>query len=453
MQVPVVMPQLGLTMTEGSVSEWIKKPGEKVKKNEILFIVATDKAEMEVESNDAGTLVQVVVEAGKTVAVGTVIAYIETATQDGQAASMHAPTATAAPVGPPSDGSAPKNASQTSDPGTGEGGARLNHPTTVSTSVPSSAANRREGPPASPRARRLARELGIDIASLTSKGPGARIVERDVRDAADARPGSRARVSVAVSSAGPSFDTGSSSVPAPQSANFDSNRRRVIAQKLTESIQTIPHFSVAVEVDAQQLLAMYEGMKDQDKASPTQKQKLTLTDLLLKALALALREVGEANATWVDGNAQARSTVDLGLAVATDRGVVAPVIRNVDRTNLSNLIVARGAVVDKARRGRLSVTDLEGGVGTLTNLGMYGVDNFSAIISPGQSFILAVGKIKNRPWVSGTEMVIRPTVMLNLSMDHRLADGVVAARLLASVAGTIEKPYRIIGTLNEHSLK
>ena len=128
----------------------------------------------------------------------------------------------------------------------------------------------------------------------------------------------------------------------------------------------------------------------------------------------------------------------------------ANVLALLDFTQLGNLIAQRGAVIEKARRGRLSVTEVEGGVGTLTNLGMYGVDTFSAIISPAQSFILAVGKIKNRAWVNGTEIVIRPTVMLNLSMDHRVADGVVAARLLASVASIIEKPYRIIGTLNEH---
>jgi len=437
------MPQLGLTMTEGSVSEWIKKPGDKVKKNEILFIVATDKAEMEVESNDAGILVQVVVEAGKAVPVGTVIAYIETPAHNSPAASASgaAPATSAAPA---SDGSGAKKTSLTSE---ADAGAEVGGTGSGLTHTPS-VANGREGPPASPRARRLARELGIDIASIKSKGLGARIVEKDVRDAADAQAGSHAIGAVAVSGVA-SRPAVTSLVPTtPQSSSVDSNRRRVIAQKLTESIQTIPHFSVAVEVDAQHLLAMHEGMKEQDKTSSTHSQKLTLTDLLLKALALALREVPEANASWIDGNRQPRTTVDLGLAVATDRGVVAPLIRNVDRTSLSDLIAQRSGVVEKARRGRLSVTDLEGAVGTLTNLGMYGVDNFSAIISPGQGFILAVGKIKNRPWVEGAALVTRPTVMLNLSMDHRIADGVVAARLLASVAGIIEKPYRIIGTLN-----
>jgi pyruvate/2-oxoglutarate dehydrogenase complex dihydrolipoamide acyltransferase (E2) component len=194
MQVPVVMPQLGLTMTEGSVSEWIKKPGDKVKKNEILFIVATDKAEMEVESNDAGILVQVVVEAGKAVPVGTVIAYIETPAHNSPAASASgaAPATSAAPA---SDGSGAKKTSLTSE---ADAGAEVGGTGSGLTHTPS-VANGREGPPASPRARRLARELGIDIASIKSKGLGARIVEKDVRDAADAQAGSHAIGAVAVS--------------------------------------------------------------------------------------------------------------------------------------------------------------------------------------------------------------------------------------------------------------
>jgi pyruvate dehydrogenase E2 component (dihydrolipoamide acetyltransferase) len=215
---------------------------------------------------------------------------------------------------------------------------------------------------------------------------------------------------------------------------------------MMESVQTIPHFSVSAEVDAQQLLNLYNSLKPQDKSAA--QVRVTLTDLLLKALTLALQAVPEANASWTNDTIKSHSSIDLALAISTDRGVVAPVMRDIGRKTLAEIVAKRYDLVERARRGRLAIADLEGGVGALTNLGMYEVDDFQAIITPGQSFILATGRIRERPWVEKT-MVIRPTIRLTRSMDHRVADGVTAARLLTRISEIIAAPISIVANLSE----
>jgi pyruvate dehydrogenase E2 component (dihydrolipoamide acetyltransferase) len=390
------MPQLGLTMTEGSVSEWLKKPGDTVGKGEMLFVVSTDKADMEVESLDAGTLTQIVLQPGKIVPVGTVIAYL---VKPGEEAAAATEVAQAVP--------------QAVNPEKAEA--------TVVDSVPVVAAAEvhEGGLPASPRARRVARELGVDISQVPPSGGRERIVEEDVRK----------------------FATAAQPQPA-QAAAPDLRRRRLIAERLTESIQTIPHFSLSVEVRADQLLALRESLK-----GPVEQQtglKITVTDLLLKALALALDGTSGILAVWKDGNSVAVETTDLGMAIAAESGVVAPVIRNVAALDIAEIARWRNGATEKARGGRLALTDLEGGVGTLSNLGIYRVDHFQAIISPGQSFILAVGKISQRPWVEEGGLIVANTLNLTLSVDHRTADGAIAAQFLQKIAEIIENPYRLL---------
>ena len=401
MSVPVVMPQLGLTMTEGSVSEWLKKPGEFVRKGEMLFVISTDKADMEVESLDEGKLAQIVVEPGKVVPVGTVIAYLGSAGEE-----------SAGPP-PPSPAAAEPQAQAVHEEKVG----RVVAETPPATNVVALG----EAAPASPRARRLARELGVDISQVSGSGRSGRIVEEDVRRFAEtARP------------------------QAAKAAPSDLRRRQLIAERLTKSIQTIPHFSVSVEVRADQLISLLESLK-----SPVEKQsglKITVTDLLIRGLGLALEETAEIKAVWKEGTIQAVAAIDLGLAIATERGVVAPLMRNVEALDLVEIARRRREVTEKARGGRLSLTDLEGGIGTLSNLGMYRVDHFQAIISPGQSFILAVGKIDQRPWVEKSVLTVAPTVTLSLSVDHRVADGATAALFLGKIADIIENPYRLLWT-------
>lgn len=388
MNVSVVMPQLGLTMTEGAVSAWLKKPGDLVQKGESLLVVSTDKADVEVESQTDGVLTRIVVEPGKTVPVGTVIATIEKAGEEAVPAAASTPTAEVLLR----EASAPAAESEA--------------PAPIATLA------REKGPTASPRARRLASKLSIDLSRVQGSGPGGRIVEEDVRKSAISAQ--------------------------RESATPDLRWRQLIAEKMVRSIQTIPHFSVSAEVNAGRLLSLRESLRG--SLEKAQGLKLTLTDLLIRILAFALVEIPEMNAVWEEGMSRGRSSVDLGLAIETAQGVVAPVIQNVDKMDLAGIANRRSQLIEKARQGRLSLADLERGVGTLSNLGMYGVDRIQALITPGQTFVLAVGRIRNRPWVEDTVVLVRPTVILSLSVDHRVADGAMAARFLGKITEVIENP-------------
>jgi pyruvate dehydrogenase E2 component (dihydrolipoamide acetyltransferase) len=393
MSFAIVMPQLGLTMEEGTVSGWLKKTGDVVKKNEPLFSVSTDKVEMDVESAVDGTLGKIIVPAGETVKVGTVLAYVDggdgediTAVGSEQPSEETLEEASTLPEAPASKPSA-----------------RASEPPSANRAASSRAV--------SPRAKRLAKELGVDLATVRGTGVDGQISEKDIQSAA------------------PSVK---------KAASPDGGRRQLIAEKLTLSVQTIPTFSVAAEVNAENLIALHESFKP-SLATQFGGLKVTITDLLLMIFAHAFKSNPELNATWEGNNVSSRSSVDLGLAVATPKGVVAPVIRNLGSVDLRALVTRRTELVEKARAGRLSLADLEGGVATLSNLGMYRVDQFQAIITPGQSSILAVGQIRKRPWVEET-LTVKPTVMLNLTVDHRVTDGATGAAFLSKLVELIENP-------------
>jgi len=400
MSIAVVMPQLGLTMEEGTVSAWLKKTGDTVKKNELLFIVSTDKVEMDVESVAEGILGEIIEPAGRTVPVGTILAYIQVSGENGVASGSE------------------RHMSGTLTGGSAVREDRVPLPATLKSHDHREALEKVAGPQrlVSPRAKRLAKELGIDVAAVQASGPDRQITEEDIRHAAE--------------------------LPKRPSRS-DGVRHQLMAERLTRSVQTIPTFSVAAEVNAENLIALHKSLRASESLkaslSTSPKVQLTITDLLLSVFARALKRNPEMNATWEDDRVHSRTSVEVGLAVATDKGLVAPVIRNVEAMDLRALAIRRSALVEKARLGRLSLVDLEGGVGTLSNLGMYRVDHFQAIVSPGQSSILAVGQIRERPWVEKTLMV-KPTLILNLTVDHRVADGAAAAVLLGKMIELIEAP-------------
>jgi pyruvate dehydrogenase E2 component (dihydrolipoamide acetyltransferase) len=363
----ILMPQLGLTMTEGAVTTWLKEPGDRVDKGDLVFTVQTDKVEMEVESFGRGYLEQILVAPEQVVPVGTVIAILS---------DQPPGTAAAEPV----------------------------------------------TRPASPRARRIAQELNVDLASV-KPAKGNRITEDDVRLFHQAKNGTP--VSQPVSSPPPLLAT-----------------RKVTAQRMTSSFQTAPHFYLGVEANAGELVTLRDGLVQ--SIITRFGVKLTYTDLFLKALAVALTEHPDVNGFWSDGSIARNKSVDIGFAVQTANGLVVPVIRDTDRLSLFELARERAALTVKAREGRLSLAEMEGGSATLSNLGHVGIDWFQAILNPPQSVILATGSIAKRPVVAGDQILAQPTVALNLSADHRVLDGVAAANFLARIRELIESPSLLL---------
>ncbi len=416
MSVTIAMPQLGLTMTEGTVSSWHKQIGETVQKDEILLVISTDKVDMDVEAPEDGKLERILVESGETVPVGTALAYLTrpgeevdviAALEEDEPDEISIPTPAAEPVAQSS-----KAPSPTPSDSNGSSGRII----------------------ASPRAKRLASELNIDLSSVSGSGPQGRIGAEDVQ-----RASAKQMAGQPANAAAPPKPAVAPRYASP--ANEDVRRRQMIADRMVESITTIPSFSVSLEVNAESLVTLHSSLK-----GPLQRDagvKLTYTDLLLKALAIAEALTPEIRTLWNDGSPRHDPALGLGLAVATDRGVVAPVLKAVDRLSLDEISRARAQLTEKARQSRLTFEDLSEASGTLSNLGMYRVDRFQGIITPGQTYILAVGAIRNRPWVEGV-IAVKPTLILTLSVDHRVADGAVAAVFLERLAEVIENPYQLL---------
>jgi len=377
----VVMPQLGMTMTEGTVVAWLKEPGDPVERGEPLFVVQTDKVDMDVEATAAGKLQEILLEPGNVVAVGTVIARILTPNSEGEMApTVNSTAAQVQPAGLPVE----------------------------ETGVPSIPADRVL---ASPRARRLARELGVEIGIVSTARDGGRIVEADVTRYVESR----------------TRGTGAEQVlPRMPAGDAETRIRSRIAERMTESFSTIPHFYLTVVADATELTKMREQLLD---TAAKLGVRITLTDLLIKSLALALRENPQANVSWRDGGVVHGSAVHIGVAAQFGERLLVPVFRDADRLTVLEIARARTGFVERGRSNRLNPDDLHGASCTLSNLGMHRVDQFSAVINPPESSILAAGRIAPRPFVVDGNVVARETIGLTLSVDHRVIDGVAAARL------------------------
>jgi pyruvate dehydrogenase E2 component (dihydrolipoamide acetyltransferase) len=371
----IVMPQLGLTMTEGAVSAWMKKPGDKVERGEILFLVQTDKVEMEVESFVTGFVDSILVEPEIVVTVGTVIATVE----DGRAAKAVPPPVNPLPATVP-------------------------QPSPTQEILPERVITQ-SVTPISPRARKLADSLGIDVA-LLKPSKSARITEEDVRR----------------------FQEQSASKPS----------RAVVAQRMASSFQSAPHFYLTTHVDVSKLVELRTG----NVAGLQEKHgvKITYTDFLLQALATALRENPDVNSFWGANEVEPWSAVDIALAVQTPSALVTPVIRGADGLSIAELAKRRVSLTEKARTRRLMPDEMSGGSATLTNLGAHQIDEFHPILNPPQSAILAAGRIAKRPLVVDDEIVARFTLHLTLAVDHRVLDGMRAAEFLDRIYDLVKNP-------------
>jgi pyruvate dehydrogenase E2 component (dihydrolipoamide acetyltransferase) len=391
MAISVVMPALEMAQETGKLISWLKKEGDTVAKGEPLLEVETDKAVMEVESPGDGVLAGVKVQAGAEVPVGRTIAWIvgPGETPPAEEAQVESGRKTAAVVAPSSSTAAVAGAA--------------GQPTAREVKI-------------SPKARRLASERGVDLAHVHGSGPGGEILASDILAAAESKASTPAAV----------VDTGS-----PIS--------RLMAERTTQSWTTVPHFFVVREVDAGALNEMRQKLAVEIEKSHG--VKLTHTDLLVALVARVLAKHPRMNASWAGEGVRANADINISLAMAVDEGVVAPVIHNADKTDLGAIAVRRRDLAERARSGKLRSSDIAGGTFTISNLGMFGVDAFSAIIAPPQAAILAVGQIANRVVAVEGRPAVRPMVTLTLSSDHRVLDGARAAEFMRDVADAIADPH------------
>ena len=415
------MPEVLANATEAIIAKWLLEEGASFIVGQSMAEVETEKALVEVPAETDGILGKYLAKNGAHVQVGAPIAIL-LAKGEGQAeidklmaeagADIPAPApapAAPAPVAPAAPTPAPVAAA----------------PAPVAPPTPVVATDRGSRVFASPLARRLAKENGLDAGSINGTGPGGRIVRRDVQ-AAIANGGAKApATSVAV----PVIPAGSfTDIP-------HSGMRKAIARRLTESKSTVPHFYLTAPVLADEMLGY------RTKLNEWAPNKISVTDLILKTVAAAFSDVPGANCIWTDTAIRQFSDVDVSVAVATDNGLITPVVRGINHMSLSQLNAATADLIDRARIGRLKQNEIEGGTFSVTNLGMYGTDEFSAILNPPQSAILAVGAAKQKPVVIDGEIVIRSVINFTLSVDHRAIDGALAAEWLAAFVKRFENPY------------
>jgi pyruvate dehydrogenase E2 component (dihydrolipoamide acetyltransferase) len=389
----VVMPALGMSQETGVLLQWLKAEGEAVAAGEPLMEVETDKATVEVEAPASGRLASVTARPGDEIPVGQVIAFI-------LSAGEQAPPKPAASERP---------------------GVPAVPPSRETVAVPPAPALAAGGRlPASPKARRLAGERGVELQSLSGSGPGGAILAADVPAAAPQRE----------------------AVPPPAPEALDaapvSRAWQVMVQRLTQSWTQVPHFYLTVEARAGQLVRWREQAQERVAA------KLTYTDLLVRLVALALRQHPRLNGRWEAGQIALNDQINLGLAVAVEEGLVVPVLHQADRLGLAEVAVRCRELVGRAQAGKLTLDDLRDGTFTLSNLGMYGIDAFNAILNPPQAAILAVGRIAERVVPVAGLPSVQPMVTLTLSCDHRVVDGARAARFLQSLVGLIEDPLQLL---------
>jgi pyruvate dehydrogenase E2 component (dihydrolipoamide acetyltransferase) len=459
MPTEILMPALSPTMEEGKLAKWLIKEGQQVKAGDIIAEIETDKATMEVEAVDEGKVGRLLVEAGtEGVKVNTPIA---TLLADGESAGApskpKAPTPQAAskPEAPRAAAAASASAASAA-PRPAAAAARSTASPGTATAAASAGAHERVF--ASPLARRLAKTAGIEIAALAGSGPHGRVVKRDVESAlANGHAPAAAKGGTAMTARG---STAPATISALQGmpddkilALYDKSSyevvphdgmRKVIAQRLTLSKQTIPHFYLTVECRIDELLRARERMNATSPKEGPRVFKLSVNDFVIKALALALAQVPNANVTWTEAGTLRHKYSDVGVAVAVEGGLFTPVIRHAELKSLSEISNEMKDLAERARKRRLAPHEYQGGTTSISNLGMYGIKSFDAVINPPHATILAVGAGEKRPVVVGDKVEVATIVSCTLSCDHRVVDGAIGAELLNAFKMLMEDPVRML---------
>ena len=413
MPINILMPALSPTMTEGNLAKWLKSEGDPVEAGEVIAEIETDKATMEVEAVDEGVLGRIVVpEGSEGVAVNAVIGVLLAEGEDaGSIEETPAPAEKPEPVAEPAREAPPA-----------PGGVAERPPAQT---------GRGERIAASPLARRMASQAGLDLAAIQGSGPKGRIVKADIEAV------------LAGGSATPSPAPVRVPPPAPAAAPSAedqtvrlSTMRRVIADRMTESKTTVPHFYLTVDCEVDELLKVRREINDRIEGA-----RVSVNDIVIRACALALREVPAANVSWAgEGTMTQHGAVDISVAVAIPGGLVTPIVRNADAKGLVGIAAEMKELAGRAREGKLLPGEYQGGSFSISNLGMYGVKSFDAVINPPQACILAVGAAEPRPVVRDGEIVPATVMSCTLSVDHRVVDGAIGAELLGAIKRNIEYP-------------
>jgi pyruvate dehydrogenase E2 component (dihydrolipoamide acetyltransferase) len=408
MPIEILMPALSPTMTEGNLSKWLKKEGDKVVPGDVLAEIETDKATMEVEAVDAGTIGKILVTEGtEGVPVNQLIALLLEEGEDKAALaeykSAESVKAVAAPVA-----AAPAAPAQV---------------------VALASASRVV---ASPLAKRIAANEGVDLQALTGTGPHGRIIRADVLDAKAAGTSS--------TKAAPVVTVGRNTSEVTKIPN--TMMRKVIAKRLTESKQTVPHFYLNIECELDRLLAARSEINEAAGKEPA--YKLSVNDFIIKAVAMALRTVPAANASWTDEAILQYNNIDISVAVAIEGGLITPIIKNADQKSLSVISNEMKDLAARAKAGKLAPEEFQGGGFSISNLGMFGIKNFNAIVNPPQGCILAIGAGSERAVVHKGHLVAATVMDATLSCDHRVVDGAVGAQFLAAFKKFVEHPVTML---------
>jgi pyruvate dehydrogenase E2 component (dihydrolipoamide acetyltransferase) len=446
MPINILMPALSPTMEKGNLAKWLKKEGDKVKSGDVIAEIETDKATMEVEAVDEGTIAKILVPEGtQDVPVNDIIAVMAGDGEDVKAAGAGA-GAGAAPAPKPAE--APKPAAASAAPAA-PGPVPAAAPAPQAAAAPAKS-NGHARIFSSPLARRLAKDAGIDLSRINGSGPHGRVVARDVEGA---KSGKGLKAPAAAPAAGPGLAPGMSDkqiLALFEEGSYEivphDGMRRTIAQRLTASVQTVPVFYLTMDCDIGKLLVAREEI---NAAAPKDKEKkplykLSVNDFVIKAMAVALQKIPNCNVSWTEGGMLKHKHSDIGVAVAMPGGLITPIIRKAETKALSTISSEMKDYAARARARKLKPEEYQGGTTAVSNLGMYGINHFTAVINPPQATILAVGTSEERPVVRAGKIEIAQMMNVTLSCDHRAIDGALGAELIGAFKQLIENPVMMM---------
>ncbi|MBM5782081.1 MAG: pyruvate dehydrogenase complex dihydrolipoamide acetyltransferase [Pelagibacterales bacterium] len=420
MPIEILMPALSPTMKEGNLAKWTKKEGDKIKSGDVIAEIETDKATMEVEAVDEGVLGKILVSEGtENVAVNTCIALILEEGEDKKALDSYAAKT-----------SAPAKTEEKK-----EENKVVENKTSVSDAVVVSKPQRQsfasDKVKASPLAKRIAKDEGVSLIQISGSGPHGRVIKDDVLEFL-------------------SGGAAKSGVVRRNSQEFytvkNNNMRKVIAKRLLESKQNVPHFYLSCELNISKLQELRSSLNEVATIDESGKPsyKISVNDLIIKATAMALKQVPMANSSWSDDAVLVYNNIDISMAVAIDGGLITPIIKNADQKTIQAISNESKQLAKKAREGKLQPEEFQGGSFSISNLGMFGIDNFSAIVNPPQSCILAVSRAVDKPIVENGQIKVATMMNVTLSSDHRSVDGAVGAEFLKALRRYIENPILML---------